>query len=53
MKTRDDLITDVIEVYLNNGTELTGSSIAAIYGSKMIVGSIASQTIVCELIYTD
>ena len=51
LKTENGLITDTIEVYLNNGTEITGSSIAAVFGNKMIIGSIASQTLVCDLVY--
>ena len=53
LRTENGLITDAVEVYLNNGTEITGSSVAGVYGNKMIIGSIASQALVCDLIYVD
>lgn len=53
LKTENGLITDAVEVYLNNGTEITGSSVAAVYGNRIIIGSIASQALVCELVYAD
>lgn len=53
LKTERGLIVDATEVYLNNGTEITGSSVAAVYGNRMIIGSIASETVVCELVYVE
>jgi len=37
------------EVYSNDGSELPGSSVAVVHGKAMLVGSIVSHTIYCEL----
>ena len=37
------------EVYSNDGSEIAGSSVAVVYGKAMLVGSVASHAIYCEL----
>ena len=37
------------EVYSNDGSELLASSVAVVYGKAMLVGSVASHAIYCEL----
>jgi len=37
------------EVYSNDGSEISASSVAVVYGKAMLVGSVASHAIYCEL----
>jgi len=39
----------VEEIYSNNGTEISGSSVAVVYERTMLIGSIASAAYCCEL----
>ncbi|OWF43068.1 serum paraoxonase/arylesterase 1-like [Mizuhopecten yessoensis] len=45
--------TDVVEVYLDPGTKMAGSTVASIYNERMLVGTLASQLTLCDVIYTD
>jgi len=37
------------EIYSNDGSEISGSSVAVVYGKAMLVGSVASHALFCEL----
>jgi len=37
------------EIYSNDGTEISGSSVAVVYGKAMLIGSVASHALYCEL----
>ena len=39
----------VEEIYSNNGTEISGSSVAVVHKRTMLIGSIASAAYCCEL----
>ncbi|XP_069128980.1 serum paraoxonase/arylesterase 1-like [Argopecten irradians] len=45
--------TDVVEVYMDPGTRMTGSSVASIYNGRMLAGTVARQLILCDVTYTD
>ena len=49
--TFDDngLVNDTIEVYLNDGSELSASTVADVYNGKMLIGSVASQLLLCDI----
>jgi len=40
------------EIYANDGTELSGASVAVVYGKAMLVGSVTSHALYCELSLT-
>ena len=42
-------VTDVIEAYLNTGTEMSSAAVAAVYKGKLLIGSLASELIICDL----
>jgi len=37
------------EMYSNDGSEIPASSVAVVYGKAMLVGSVASHAIYCEV----
>jgi len=39
----------VEEIYSNDGTEISGSTVAEIHGHGMLVGSVASHMMYCEI----
>jgi len=39
----------VEEIYSNDGTEISGSTVAVIHGRGMLIGSIASHMLYCEI----
>ncbi|XP_021353161.1 serum paraoxonase/arylesterase 1-like [Mizuhopecten yessoensis] len=53
VKTSGGKFTEAVEVYTDSGSELSASSVASIYKGKMIAGTIASQLIVCDVVYID
>jgi len=50
--TADGRAESIEEVYSNDGSEISGSSVAVVYGKAMLVGSAASNAIYCDLHYT-
>ncbi|XP_038047029.1 serum paraoxonase/arylesterase 1-like [Patiria miniata] len=50
MRLDADLNPDVREVLADDGKLLKGSSVASVYGNKMLVGTITNQMILCDLI---
>ncbi|XP_060077933.1 serum paraoxonase/arylesterase 1-like [Ylistrum balloti] len=53
VKTSEGKFTEAVEVFRDSGSELTGSTVASVYQGKMIVGTLAYQLMVCDLVYTD
>ncbi|XP_033741687.1 serum paraoxonase/arylesterase 1-like [Pecten maximus] len=53
VKTSDGKFTEAVEVYYDSGYELEASTVASVYKGKMIAGTVVSQLIVCDLVYTD
>ncbi|KAL3881427.1 hypothetical protein ACJMK2_027870 [Sinanodonta woodiana] len=53
MKTSKGLITDVIEVYRNNGTEISASTVATHFKGRILIGSVGSQLLLCDAKYID
>jgi len=47
--TADGHAEKVEEVYANDGSEISASSVAVVYGKAMLVGSCVSHAIYCEL----
>ena len=47
--TADGHAEKIEEIYSNDGSEITMSSVAVVYGKAMLVGSVASHAIYCEL----
>ncbi|XP_069128988.1 serum paraoxonase/arylesterase 1-like isoform X1 [Argopecten irradians] len=45
--------TDVVEVYMDPGTRMTGSTVASIYNGRMLAGTLATQLVLCNVTYTD
>ena len=37
------------EVYSNDGSELTASSSVVVHGNRLLVGSVASNVLLCEI----
>ncbi|XP_033741944.1 uncharacterized protein LOC117328516 [Pecten maximus] len=53
VKTSEGKFTEAVEVYFDSGSELAASTVASVYRGKMIAGTLISQLIVCDLVYTD
>jgi hypothetical protein len=53
MSMHEGRVMDVVEVYRNNGTELSASTVAFPYRDKLIIGSVASQLLMCDILYID
>ncbi|XP_033741934.1 serum paraoxonase/arylesterase 1-like [Pecten maximus] len=53
LATSGGRFTDVVEVYLDPGTKMTGSTAASIYKGRMLGGTLATQLMLCDVIYTD
>ncbi|KAK3595227.1 hypothetical protein CHS0354_021542 [Potamilus streckersoni] len=51
MKTSKGLITDVIEIYRNNGTEISASTVATYFKRRILIGSIGSKLLLCDAKY--
>jgi len=37
------------QIYLNDGEEISGSSVAAVFGDKLLIGSVFEHFLVCEM----
>ncbi|KAK2150988.1 hypothetical protein LSH36_380g02096 [Paralvinella palmiformis] len=51
LKTKDGLITDMTEPFADDGKLISGSSVALYVKNKLFIGSIYSQTVVCDVEY--
>ena len=51
LKTKDGLITDMYEVFADDGQFFSGSSIAVHYKGKMAVGSVLTKALLCDVKY--
>lgn len=51
MKAERGKISNVREVYANDGSELKGSSVAIRYKKKLFIGTVIEGALVCELKY--
>ncbi|XP_061197023.1 serum paraoxonase/arylesterase 1-like [Saccostrea echinata] len=52
IKAENGILEDVIEVYLDDGGELTASSVAAFFKNRLIIGSLASNLLLCDVKYS-
>ncbi|KAL5010384.1 hypothetical protein ScPMuIL_012689 [Solemya velum] len=54
VKVKDGKIQDMIETYVNDGTEIPGSTSASFYNGKMVIGALAAEhIIVCDALAID
>ena len=51
LKVKEGLITDMTEVFADDGTLISGSSVALYAKNKLFIGSVFTQTIVCDVQY--
>ncbi|XP_060580723.1 serum paraoxonase/arylesterase 2-like [Ruditapes philippinarum] len=51
VKIRDSLVDDVEEIYMDDGTECSGSTVASYQKDKLIIGTVYKQTVVCNVKY--
>ncbi|KAI0234528.1 hypothetical protein LSAT2_015197 [Lamellibrachia satsuma] len=47
--SEDSTVTDIAEVYYNDGRQISGSSVAVHYRRYMLVGSIFTKLLLCEV----
>jgi hypothetical protein len=40
---------EIEEIYANNGTEMTASTVAVVRGNQLLIGSVASHMLYCEM----
>lgn len=40
---------EVEEVYADDGKELSGSSVAVVYGNRLLIGSVATHAVLCDM----
>ncbi|XP_022102911.1 serum paraoxonase/arylesterase 1-like [Acanthaster planci] len=45
-----ELNPEIREVLADDGTLLKGSSVASVYGQKMLVGTVGNQMMMCDLL---
>lgn len=50
-KMRDYMVSEVEEIYADDGSELLGSSAAVYVNGTLVVGTVEAQTLVCEVNY--
>jgi len=48
-KTEDGLITDVEQIYMNDGEEFSGGSVGTIYKNRLLLGAVATAPMICEI----
>jgi arylesterase / paraoxonase len=40
---------EIEEIYANDGTELSGSTVAVVHGNKLLIGSVLTHAVLCEI----
>ena len=48
-KVKDGLIDGVEQLYMNEGSEYSGGSVATIYNKQLLIGAIATEPMICEM----
>ena len=43
------LIVDMAEVFVDDGSLISGSSVAVYAKNKLLIGSVAAQTVICDV----
>ncbi|XP_052776582.1 serum paraoxonase/arylesterase 2-like isoform X3 [Mya arenaria] len=51
IKIRDGVMTSLEEIYADDGDELNASTVAAYGAGKLVIGSLFTQTVVCDVKY--
>lgn len=46
------MLKDVIEVFLDDGKEIAASSVATVFKNRMVIGSITSNPLLCDIKYS-
>lgn len=52
IKTEKGMLKDVIEVFLDDGREILASSVASVFKNRMVIGSVTSNPILCDIKYS-
>lgn len=52
IKTEKGMLRDVIEVFLDDGGEIPASSVATVYKNRMVIGSVTSNPLLCDIKYS-
>lgn len=52
-RVKDGKFTDVVEVLLNEGKTITGSTVAYVYKGRLIVGTLGQQLVLCDMKYNE
>lgn len=52
-QVKDGKFTDVIEVLMNEGKTITGSTIASMYKGRLIIGTLGQQLVLCDVKYNE
>ena len=51
VRLRDNKVADIEEVYVNNGSVVTGSSVALYKNNKLFIGTVSAQLVMCDVNY--
>ena len=52
MKTENGLVTDIHEVYSEDGTKfVSGSSVAVHYKNRLMIGTVCHRAVVCDILH--
>lgn len=46
------MLKDVIEVFLDDGGEILASSVASMFKNRMVIGSVTSNPLLCDIKYS-
>lgn len=52
IKTEKGMLRDVIEVFLDDGGEIPASSVATVFKNRMVIGSVTSNPLLCDIKYS-
>ncbi|KAL4236468.1 Serum paraoxonase/lactonase 3 [Mactra antiquata] len=50
-KMRDNMVSEIEEIYADDSTNLAGSTVATYVDGKLVIGTAASKTLVCDVKY--
>ena len=49
IRVEKGLIVDMAEVFVDDGNLISGSSVAVYAKNKLLIGSVAAQTVICDV----
>lgn len=52
IKADNGMLKDVVEVFLDDGREILASSVATVFKNRMVIGSITSNPLLCDIKYS-